>query len=81
MVIKKRMYECPKCTELHNNKEGAKDCCEVDEVEAWVCDDCGAPYDFKDEAESCCNGSIIRAVEKIMVAAEHPEQIKLDAWR
>jgi len=57
MKIKKQTrFECPICGQAHEEFQDALDCCEPvpEEVEGWVCGECGEFWTDKDDAKECC---------------------------
>lgn len=47
-------YECPECHLLHGSYDSARECCEPDIGEVWLCPVCGSHNFEEEEAIECC---------------------------
>lgn len=52
--VETEFYVCPQCGEFHNDKDGAKDCCDLDTETRYVCEKCGTRHYDKADALICC---------------------------
>lgn len=50
VVIK---YECDACNELHDDEDGARECCMPGVIERYFCPICGESHDEEDDAHKC----------------------------
>jgi hypothetical protein len=50
----KLMYRCDECDELHDDYDRARECCEPNITERWVCETCESDHFSQEEADACC---------------------------
>ena len=57
----KTLYECGNCNEVHDDEDGAQECCMPTVSEVYQCPACEEIHNSHDEASKCCNaGELIR---------------------
>lgn len=56
----KELYRCGECREIHDDEDGARECCMPEVHTLYVCPVCTENHDDADEALTCCNVEGIR---------------------
>lgn len=50
----KELWRCGECREIHDDEDGARECCMPVVIEMYGCLDCDIVHDSEQEAEECC---------------------------
>ncbi|TRO24866.1 hypothetical protein EQ826_15520 [Ectopseudomonas mendocina] len=48
------LWQCGKCREIHEDEDGARECCMPEIYELWQCPECKKVHDEEHEANACC---------------------------
>ena len=51
----KELYRCGECREIHDDEDGARECCMPEVHTIYVCPVCSSHQDEPDKALRCCN--------------------------
>lgn len=50
----KTLYRCGECRDVHDDEDGARECCMPEIIEVFACPDCGEIHADETEAAECC---------------------------
>lgn len=56
----KELYRCGECKDIHEDEDGARECCMPEVHTIYVCPVCAEHHDDDDKALTCCNVEGIR---------------------
>lgn len=56
----KTLYRCGQCREVHDDEDGARECCIPEIIEVYACPICGVIHDEEEDAGKCCGFDIAR---------------------
>ncbi|MNJ47592.1 hypothetical protein D3C77_427520 [compost metagenome] len=48
------LYKCCRCSEVHDDEDGALECCQPEITELYECPVCKGIHDEEDAARTCC---------------------------
>jgi len=57
MATYTEVWKCCECEEIHDDEDGAEDCCKPRIEELYRCDLCDEVHEGEDEAAECCGDS------------------------
>lgn len=63
------LYKCGSCDEVHDDEDGARECCQPDIYELYECPTCKSIHDNEDTAISCCG---VHAVQCPFCLRDYP---------
>lgn len=56
----KELYRCGQCREVHDDEDGARECCMPDVMTIYVCPVCEERHDEHEDALKCCGIDAIK---------------------
>ncbi|MDM9593592.1 hypothetical protein QU617_09740 [Pseudomonas guariconensis] len=54
------LYKCGSCGDIHDDEDGARECCQPEVEEMFECPVCKTIHDGEDEARLCCESDSIK---------------------
>lgn len=52
-----KRYRCGTCDEIHDDEDGALECCPPEAYECYCCPVCGEAHDLAEDARDCCQSA------------------------
>ena len=56
----KNLWRCDECRDIHDDEDGANECCPPSITELYECTSCEGMHESEDDAVDCCGSSDIR---------------------